>query len=140
MNKLVVDTSVFVSLFGTRDAFSENSAAFFSHVNKDTEIIIPSLVVAETLVSLAKQKLFFPDVYDRLIQFTLVSLDAQFLEQFRKLVVGDVSMRSADFIIATTAKLNRATLISWDKRHLSKHNTICETLTPEQFISQVDAN
>jgi len=139
MNKLVVDSSVFVSLFGKADTFTESSASFFNNLPRDTEIILPAIVVAETLVNLAKQKLPTKAVYDKLLKFTIVPLDGVFLEKFRQLL-GDGQMRSADLIIAATAKLNTATLISWDKRHLSKANDICEALTPKQYLSQVDLN
>lgn len=139
MNKLVVDTSVFVSLFGAKDTFSENSQAFFSTLPEDIEIVLPTLVVAETLFSLAKQNLSTTAVYEQLMQFTLISLDGPFLEQYKQ-ILAIASLRSSDAIIAATAKLQNARLVSWDSQHLSKANTLCETLSPTQFLKNLKAN
>lgn len=40
-------------------------------------------------------------------------------------------LKTADLIIALTAKLNKATLITWDKQLLK--NNFCKTTTPKEY-------
>ena len=55
MSTLVIDSSVYVSYFG-KDTNTPVTKRFWqSFKTKTSQIIVPSLVVAETLVSLSKQ-------------------------------------------------------------------------------------
>ena len=54
--KLVIDSSVFITHLGQNDEFSSDSKLFFTTIFEQKEkIIIPTLIIAETLTILRQQ-------------------------------------------------------------------------------------
>lgn len=132
-NKLVIDSSVFVSCFGKPDEFTKASKKFFKGIPNNVQINLPSIVVAETLTTFSKQGKSIGNIFKKLLSFEITQLDNNFLVKFSK-ILKPTPLRTLDLIIAATAKFYSALLISWDKRHLSSENFLCQTLTPNQYL------
>lgn len=133
---LVVDSSVFISALGQNDKFSTKSRQFLLQTSKHQEIVflLPSIVVAEVIVNLRKQKgPSIKKILDSLLKYKIVPLDTYFLEHFYA-QTRNPSLKTSDLIIAGTAKMHDATLISWDKKHLSKDQKVCSAMSPETYI------
>lgn len=135
MNKLVIDSTVFVSTLGKPDDFSLNSKKFFTSIEKISvlTLIIPSLVVAETANVLQKQNISLSNLLAYFSGFEIVTLDEEFLRQFISSIKNS-TLKTSDAIIAITAKIKHAQLITWDSKLLSETNTLCSTSTPTQYL------
>jgi|SRR3989344_2794665 len=134
MPKILIDSSVYISYFGS-DSNTPQSLVFWERISsKDVKVTSSSLVTAETMIILSQQKIpNLPMIYDKLKQIETTSLDDEFLELLVNYVTKNRRfLKSSDLIIVFTAKLHSATLITWDKRLLD--NQICPTLTPSQYI------
>lgn len=134
MPKILIDSSVFVSYFGS-DSNTTPSQLLWKHIaSQNVKIINSSLVVAETLHTLSQQKIAnLSNIYNTLKQIDTTPLDEEFVDRFVDYVSkSPCSLRSSDMVIAFTAKLHSAVLITWDKRLLD--NPVCPTLTPNQYI------
>ncbi len=132
MIRLVIDTCVYVSYFAS-DSKSDATRTFFKRLSPASEFILPTLVVCETLVSLAKVKYKKIElVLESFQKLLLIDLDSNFVQTLLKLLTSQTSMlKTSDLIIALTAKLHNATLVTWDKQLLSQN--ICPTVTPQKF-------
>ena len=134
--KIVIDSSVFISALGNPDIFTKESKSFFIQIAKQNiPVILPTIVVAETLVKIYRYKRRIKKISESFFDMELVSLDLDFLKQLSSLI-KEPKLKTSDLIIAVCAKLASAVLISWDKRHLSKENYLCETLTPKEYLLQ----
>lgn len=139
MINIVVDSSVFVSIFGKRDSFSVVSEKFLQQIKPEFIIILPTLVVAETIVTVGKYNAeIIRTTNEILSQFNLVSLDENFLKWI--LGVTSFTLKTSDFIIALTAKVSKATLVTWDKQQLSSKNTLCQAITPADYLQKIEKN
>lgn len=137
MDKLVIDSTVFVSALGKPDDFSVGSKQFLTKLLKHAslQLIVPTIVAAETINILQKQGKSVKNLFSYFCGFTLFSLDADFLNQFARNLKAS-SLKTSDAIIAVSAKLNHALLISWDRQLLSSKNTLCQTLSPKEYLAQ----
>lgn len=136
---ITVDSSVFVSAFGQRDKFTKESRHFLKETSKNPNIkfVLPTVIVAEVIVSLRKQKkINLNEILDSLFKYKLIPIDREFLEQYY-LYTKNPTLKTSDLIIAATAKINDAILVSWDRKHLSKAQKICKALSPAQYLKQL---
>ena len=133
MSTLILDSSVYVSYFG-QDANTPQSKAFWRSLESySPEIVVPSLVVTETLVSLSKQKVSYLNLVSKYFKSTpIFFIDLGFLNNLPDYLTSPPKLKTSDFLIALIAKLHSATLITWDKRLLD--NQVCPTTTPEKYI------
>ena len=59
-------------------------------------------------------------------------LNKKLIEELTSFLESNQSpLKTSDLVIALTAKLNDATLITWDKQ--LQNNKICETASPENY-------
>lgn len=131
--KLVIDSSVFISSLGVDDVYTKESRAFFKRISLGFEIYLPSVVLAEVLVILRKQGIKSVELFDHLSVFNSIPLDKAFLASATKFLRGKILLKTADFVIASAAKLVGATLVTWDKELLDgRKNNICLTRSPSQ--------
>lgn len=140
--KLVIDSSVFISHMGTNDEFTPTSQLFFKILFENKEkVVIPTLVIAETLTVLKQQQ--HPNlqiIFKNFQDFDAIPLDMGLLEKLRGILLkSTVTLKASDLVIALTAKVADAVLISWDKRMLTE-TSICPVLTPKQYIVKVKSN
>lgn len=136
--KIVIDSSVFISASGNPDIFTKESKKFFRKTSiQSIHVVIPSIVVAETLVKIYRHKKHIKRMREKLLEMEVIPLDSHFLEKFSYLI-KKANLKTSDLIIAVCAKLEGATLITWDQRHLSKDNYLCPTLTPTQYLENLE--
>jgi len=141
--KLAIDSSVFISHLGQNDEFSSDSKLFFTTIFEQKEkIIIPTLIIAETLTILRQQNHpSLKPIYKTFNDFNIIDLDSKFLEKFVNLLLKQhTNMKTSDLAIAATAKFNESTLITWDRKILTSAKSICPILTPKQYIEQTKSN
>lgn len=135
MDKIVIDSSVFISLFGTSDIFSSASEKFLRALPAHVKVIIPAIVMAETVINLSKKNIkSAKKAHTVLSQFTMVPIDESFMKHLMECITKPLSLKSSDAIIAVMTKMCSAVLITWDKELLSSKNTLCKALTPTQFL------
>lgn len=133
MKKIVIDSCVFISHFG-KDEFTSQSKSFFKKISQtNTQIILPALVAAEVLVVLRQNGA------TNLEKITQIFSQMEFSEINRE-TIKDLSsllkinrpyLKTSDLIIVLTAKLNKATLVTWDKQLLA--NSFYKTITPKEY-------
>ena len=137
-NPIVIDSSVFLSAFWSKDVFTEASETFFRRIPTDALVILPSLVIAEVLVNVAKQNpLGIKEALAYLSHFRVVDLTLPFLHAIIGGMINVQALKTSDFIIAATAKLHQATLITWDKRLLAADGLLCPIMKPSDYIASV---
>ncbi|MEK7166352.1 MAG: PIN domain-containing protein [Patescibacteria group bacterium] len=131
-----IDASVLISAIGVKDVFTPSSRKFFSQLSNKQRVIISIVAAAETLVVLSRQKAASGDkTLDYLEQFQIVPLDLPHLKEIFS-VFPNRKLKTSDFLIAATAVLHQTILVTWDKQLLSPANTICQTMTPSQYIEE----
>lgn len=130
---ICIDSSVFISSLGDEDIYSDISRKFFKKLTSE-RIIIPTLVVAEVINILNKQKVGdLKKVYDSLLSFRLVSFDQLLLGYLLENLPKKSKLKSSDLVIAVTAGMEKAILVTWDKQLLSFASSICPVSTPRDY-------
>lgn len=133
MKKIVIDSCVFISHFG-KDEFTNQSKSFFKKISQtNTQIILPALVAAEVLVVLRQNGA------TNLEKITQIFSQMEFSETNRETIknlssllkINRPYLKTSDLIIVLTAKLNKATLVTWDKQLLA--NSFYKTITPKEY-------
>lgn len=136
MNKIVIDSSVFVSVLGKPDNFTISSRKLFNGLSKDIQVVVPSLVLAETVVNLGKQDVKIAhEAFNLLSRMGLVALDEVVVKELLSFIKKPLGLKTSDAIIAITAFRIKANLVTWDRQLLSKKNTICEAVSPADYIA-----
>ena len=133
MTNIVIDSCVYVSHFG-KDKLTHKSKAFFKRISQiGTQIILPAIVEAEILVVLRQNGATHLDKISQLLsQMEFSPLNKKLIEELTSFLESNQSpLKTSDLVIALTAKLNDATLITWDKQ--LQNNNICETASPENY-------
>jgi predicted nucleic acid-binding protein len=131
VRNIVIDSCVFISHFG-KDKFTTQSKSFFQKISKtNTQIILPALVAAEVLVVLRQNgAINLEEITQIFTQLKFSAINKETIENLAILLKNNAShLKTSDLIIALTAKLNNATLITWDKQLLK--NNICSTSLPK---------
>lgn len=135
-NSLVIDSSVFISAWGKADKFTNISEMFLSVISNypHVDIIMPTIVIAETITNLGKQgNININAINSHMLNFNLENLDSDFLKKYPDFTQRSL-LKTSDLIIAATTNLHQATLITWDKQHLSPKQTLCQAISPAQFL------
>lgn len=138
---LVIDSNVFVSALGKPDDFTKDSQRFFKSLDSDTELILPSLVVWETVTAIFKQNIIALKVVVKYFRgLDIIPLDAQYINLAVSYLPKDTNLKSSDLIVALTAKIKEATLITWDIQLLRNTSKFCTALTPKQYLMKKTSN
>lgn len=134
---LMIDSSVFVSSIGIDDINTPYSRELFKKISS-AEILVPTLVIAETLHTLYKQGNTKIDSISKfLFSLKSVGMDQPLLQSIVQFLPKSALLKTSDWLIAATAKINNAALITWDKKLLKYAGIICEVFSPEQFIMKL---
>lgn len=130
---LCIDSSVFISSLGDEDVYSDLSRKFFQKLTSE-QIIIPTLVVVEVINILYKQRVGnLKKVYDSLLSFRLVNFDNIFLKYLWDNYPKNADLKGSDLVIAITARMEKAILITWDRKLLSLASSIYPVVTPRDY-------
>lgn len=133
MKKIVIDSCVFISHFG-KDEFTYQSKSFFQKISQtNTQIILPALVAAEVLVVLRQNGAINLEKITQIFsQMEFSEINRETIKDLSNLLeINRPYLKTSDLIIVLTAKLNKATLVTWDKQLL--RNNFCKTTTPKEY-------
>lgn len=137
---LMIDSSVFVSSIGIDDIYTPKSRELFKKISS-VEILVPTLVIAETLRTLYKQgNAKIGSISKFLFFLKSVDINQPLLQNIVQYLPKSALLKTSDWLIAATAKINNAVLITWDNKLLKYAGIICEVSSPEQFIMKLSAS
>lgn len=140
IEKLTIDSSVFISLLVQNQRNSKESKLFFDFaLNEKIKFLVPIIVLFETFHSLKKLN-YFDDVYSYKKYKQLFSFDCfkyfelnfHFFNLFKQLNFFD-RLKTSDAIVATSAFLSKSSLITWDSKLLNHSHS---AFTPKDFLEQ----
>lgn len=132
--RLLVDSSVFLSALLETDVHYADSKEFFGYLKErevEISLVIPATVILEITNVLVKlghpaEAGYLPRRFPTL---ETIAIDDEFAARAVP-VLERVRLKTADAIIAIAAFLEKATLISWDKKLLAEAGKIVPSATP----------
>lgn len=142
---VVVDSSAFVSSFVPADRNHRHSRAFFDYLQRSSleyRVILPRMVPLEVGNVLLRRGIFtdefddYREFQDYFEQYHLLDLDKASARQLLPFFVS-LSLRTSDAIIAATAALHQAKLISWDAQLNAQASNLVEAITPKEFLKEL---
>ena len=101
-------------------------------------LVIPATIVLEVanvLISLGHPKEAMV-VYKYFPTLNIVAIDDDFVKRAIPLL-EKVRLKTADAIIAVSAALGGAMVVSWDKKLLKETGKLTEVATPEVFLKKI---
>ena len=130
MNRLVIDSSLYVAFANPLDEHFLDSQLFLENLVSKGQLLTPRLVVIEVINVLNRLKVKEVDLIESVFRGgELVELD----ERVQEVIMGilpQVKLKSLDLIIVATAKLYEAQLVSWDKKLVREANKVVKAYTP----------
>lgn len=139
MERLTIDSSVFISALNIKDKFHRQSRKFFAALEEmEVEIIIPATVILEVFNILLKagKKKAAEEAVSTLLDFTVVEIDSDFLidalPNFEKF-----ALKTADATIAVTSLYYQTILVSWDRRPIKEVKKVHQALSPAEFLASL---
>ena len=137
---LLIDSSVFIASLIETDRCHSASRHFFGVLEKgekQTVLVEPSIVVLEIANVLTKSG-HAREATSLQPYFTsteIIPIDNEFITHAIPLL-SRVNLKTADVIIAISAHLWDATLVSWDKKLLQEAKRITRAFTPEEYLKK----
>lgn len=132
--KYLIDSSVYISLFVENDALHNQTTDIAPIIEKEM-VVVPTIVIAEIITVLSRNK---PNqvrtAVHHLLQEEVISLDQDFLSKFSKYVTRSSHLKTSDLLIAATAFVHKATLVTWDKQLLTYAGSICTVVSPSTLL------
>ena len=129
MKTLLLDSSIYISNLNESDQFHLKTRDFIQKLEKqleEIEIIVPILIILEVANVLKKTPeeilTFFAD--SKIIEFNL-DLVQKVIPFFKS-----INLKTSDAVIAGTAKIYGAELVSWDKKLIKEAKMIVKAYTP----------
>lgn len=138
MQKLTIDSSVFISALLPKDRFYDESRNFFEQIKRQEVVIIePITVVLEICNILVKNDVRgVQAVLDRLLEFHILELDTRILQDAH-FVFQKCQLKTADAVVVWCASVSESTLISWDARLLREAKKLTIAQRPSDYIHDV---
>ncbi len=142
MEKLIVDSSVFINSFNQESAFREESIRFLTHmVEIGQRITMPAHGLFEIICSLKrlseKDRKYVHPIISGQTQYTIeaIHIDQEFIEKYSSVEVPYI--KSGDHLFLVVAKFNDYPLITRDNglRDRAKEAGI-EVFTPTEFLER----
>lgn len=137
--KLLIDSSVYIAFFKDNDVFHKESVAFIKKLSEDKNmsIILPILVFLEIANVLHKKLNSFDEkkLLKSFSKYEKVSLNFESTADFM-LLFKKVSLKTSDAIIASLARMENATLVTWDKKLAEEARKLVNVQTPITLISK----
>ena len=139
MQRLLVDSSVYISAFNPNDAFAHQSVDFFRALDpQHVDFLLPRLVMIEVFNILHRHGVRDFRSLERLFTpIEPVDLDGE-VQAVAFRILPDVRLKSADLVIVATAKLYEAELITWDRQLIRQATRVVEARTPSERINDGD--
>lgn len=137
MQKLTIDSSVFISTLLETDTFHKASLDFFrllaAHPASITEPITVLLEVANVLTKAGEKNL--SSVLDSFLQFHVLPLDESLIRD-TLFVFSKVRLKTADAIVVWCTSASESALITWDKILLREARNLVPAFTPREYIKE----
>lgn len=134
MQKLTIDSSVFISSLLETDTFHKDSIDFFRLLTTQhasiTEPITVVLEVANVLTKAGRKTL--SSVIDSFLQFHILPLDESLIRD-TLFVFSKVRLKTTDAIVVWCASASESTLITWDKALLREAKNLVPAFTPREY-------
>jgi len=136
----LIDSSIYISALNSDDVLQPTSQTALSIIQK-SRIIVPALIISEIITVLNKTnpKATKPAVHS-LLNNVVVALDVKFIHQFLRRIPPVNHLKTSDLVIAITALIYKATLITWDKQLINNTKSLCVAITPTQIKEQYGIN
>ena len=137
---LLIDSSVFIASLIETDRCHSASRHFFGVLErgeKQTVLVEPSTIILE-IANVLTRSGRVREASLLLNYFTsveIVPVDNEFITHAIPLL-RRVNLKTADAIIAISAHLWDATLVSWDKKLLQEAKRITRAFTPEEYLKK----
>ena len=143
MNKLIIDSNVFVSALSDEEISAQDSLAFFERLGETTDgyfLFLPRIVMVEAMNTLYRKcrKLEAVETLKGFVStqsFRLVELDES-VQTTTEVLLKVLQLKSLDLVIAASAYQTGATLISWDKRLVQEAMKVVPAMTPREFLKK----
>lgn len=136
MQKLTIDSSVFISSLLESDTFRKDSLDFFrllaAHPASIHEPITVLLEVANVLTKTSGKNL--SSVLDSFLQFHILPLDESLIRD-ALFIFSRVHLKTADAIVVWCASVSESTLITWDKSLLRAARNLVPAFTPREYLA-----
>lgn len=137
MQKLTIDSSVFLSSLMVGDTFHKNSKEFFtSLLSPDIVVFEPMTVLLEVCNILIKNgEKDISKVIDSFLLFQILPIDEAVLHQ-ALFIFKKIRLKTADAIIVWCAYVSESALITWDRTLLREAGKLIEAFTPREYIKK----
>lgn len=136
MQKLTIDSSVFISSLLETDPFRRDSLDFFrllaTHPASIHEPITVPLEVANVLTKAGEKNL--SSILDSFLQFHILPLDESLIRD-ALFVFSKVHLKTADAIVVWCASVSESALITWDKALLREAKNLVPAFTPREYLA-----
>ena len=134
LKTLLLDSSVYISSLNTKDIFHKQTKKFALQLkNEKIEIVVPVLVVLEVANILQQPA---EDVFYIFEDGLLINLDLSLIKEIIPLF-KKVKIKISDAVIAATAKIYEAGIISWDKKLVKESKKLVNAYTPEEYLQEL---
>lgn len=135
MKTFIIDSSVYISYLNPQDALHLETKKFINSVTSpDVNFAVPIIVFLE--VGNVLQKILPKFINEDLIKFfeehTIINLDLELAEQLL-VIFKNFNLKTSDAIIAALAKMENATLITWDEKLIKEAKKFVRIHTPKNF-------
>lgn len=136
--KLLIDSSVYIAFFKNNDVFHKKSVAFIEKLSEDknVSIVLPILVFFEITNILYKNRIHFDEkkLRNSFNKYEKIDLNFKFAADFM-LLFKKVNLRTSDAIIASCAKMEDATLVTWDEKLIKEAEKLTDVQNPTGILS-----
>jgi|GEM_PF-928035 len=141
MEKITVDSSVFVSSFLETDTFHKESAYFFQELqSREILIVEPIIVLLEILNVLTKTgKKDLSVVLRAFAGYHTLPVDQYMIEE-AIFTFGKCHLKTSDNLVVWCASVSESTLISWDARLLREAGKLVVAKKPTEYMKEEGYN
>lgn len=132
--RYLVDSSVYISLYVEDDVFHNQTVSAALIIEAEL-VVVPTLVIAEVITVLSRnQPSKVATALRHLFREEVIALDSDFLSKFSKYASRSLHLKTSDLVIAVTASVHKATLVTWDKQLLTFAGSICTVVSPSTLL------
>lgn len=139
--KLLIDSSVFIAFFNDADVFHKESVIFFEKLleDKNTIIVLPVLVFLEIANVLRKKIAAFNEgkLLEAFNKYEKIDLLFDYSREYL-LLFNHFNLKTSDAIIASLAKMENATLVTWDEKLVKETKKLTNVKTPTTFLNKIN--
>ena len=140
MKTFILDSSVYISYLNPKDALHAKTKKFINSVTSpDVNFAVPIIVFLE--VGNVLQKILPKFTNKDLIKFfeehTFINLDLELAEQLL-VIFKNFDLKTSDGIIAACAKMENATLVTWDEKLIKEAKKFVPVQTPKEFLNNAN--